>query len=298
MLQTTFLYYLVQIDQYKSLSVAAEKIHVTQPALSKGIKALEEQVGVPLLERSYKGVTLTQEGKQLAERAKQVLNMLEDMETMFSNEQKEPTPALLQDYQLYIHPNYTPQIMNALSESYTDVWANTYQILNTSSAKNIEETLAEHKNAIILHILPEDYTPSSDVVMRILRKSKPYLMCTKEFLKITPEQKSISLKQILQIPLAIPNEHYDYQATMLDLLNQHGTPQIAIILPNAHSIPSVLKKNQAASFGIRLFKESLANLRYITIRNAPNFNLALLYNKQISPVVIDHLQNVLEPYLI
>ena len=63
MLQSTFLWYLVQVNQYQSLSIAAEQLHVSQPALSTGIKKLEQQLGVKLLERTYKGVTLTEEDK-------------------------------------------------------------------------------------------------------------------------------------------------------------------------------------------------------------------------------------------
>ena len=64
MIQTTFLWYLLKISQYKSFSAAAEALHISQPALSNGIKSLEEQFNTKLLHRTNKGVSLTDDGKK------------------------------------------------------------------------------------------------------------------------------------------------------------------------------------------------------------------------------------------
>ena len=49
---------------------------VSQPAITKAIKELENELNVKLLERSKKGVILTQEGKILFEHTKQILNQV------------------------------------------------------------------------------------------------------------------------------------------------------------------------------------------------------------------------------
>lgn len=64
MLKSDPLYYLIEVGQYQSLTVAAEKLHVTQPALSLAIKNLENELNLKLLDRAYNGVTLTPEGKK------------------------------------------------------------------------------------------------------------------------------------------------------------------------------------------------------------------------------------------
>lgn len=52
-----------EIAREKSLKAAAEKLHLTQPAISKTLKELEEILGAKLMERSRAGVTLTKQGQ-------------------------------------------------------------------------------------------------------------------------------------------------------------------------------------------------------------------------------------------
>src|SRR5436190_12586576 len=52
---------------------AAERLHVSQPALSKRIRKLEGRIGGPLLLRRYRDVTLTEAGRLLAEHGRGLL---------------------------------------------------------------------------------------------------------------------------------------------------------------------------------------------------------------------------------
>lgn len=53
------------VSKYKNISHASEVLYVSQPAVSKSIKTLENTLGVKLFLRSSKGVTLTSEGEVL-----------------------------------------------------------------------------------------------------------------------------------------------------------------------------------------------------------------------------------------
>ncbi|HXD01694.1 MAG TPA: LysR family transcriptional regulator [Novosphingobium sp.] len=53
---------------------AAERAHVSQPALSQALKALEEELGVRLIDRSTRGVRLTAAGELFARRGRQLLH--------------------------------------------------------------------------------------------------------------------------------------------------------------------------------------------------------------------------------
>lgn len=56
---------LIVVAEELSVTRAAQRLLVAQPALSKQLRALERQVGVPLLERLPRGVALTEAGRAL-----------------------------------------------------------------------------------------------------------------------------------------------------------------------------------------------------------------------------------------
>jgi Transcriptional regulator len=74
----------VFIAKEKSISKAASLLHVTQPTLSARIRKLEEGMGVKLLERSWDGVRLTEQGHFFLYYAIQMVGQLHDASAMIS----------------------------------------------------------------------------------------------------------------------------------------------------------------------------------------------------------------------
>ena len=60
------------VAEHRGFSRAAEALRISQPAVSKGVRELEEQVGTPLLDRGPGGVRLTEAGESLAVRAREL----------------------------------------------------------------------------------------------------------------------------------------------------------------------------------------------------------------------------------
>lgn len=70
----------VEVARRQGFTRASETLHVTQPAISKTIRALEEELGTPLLVRERRRVTLTDAGRLVLERAQGVLDALRVIE--------------------------------------------------------------------------------------------------------------------------------------------------------------------------------------------------------------------------
>ena len=70
-------HYLIVIAETNSLNKAAEQLYVSQPSLTSAIKELEKELGVTLLYRSGRGVTLTNDGVEFLLYAKQLYSQYE-----------------------------------------------------------------------------------------------------------------------------------------------------------------------------------------------------------------------------
>jgi DNA-binding transcriptional LysR family regulator len=75
----------VAIAESGSFSQAAEKLFLTQPAISKRIAQLESELGVKLFDRIGRRTTLTEAGQTLHERARAILLELEDTRRAIGN---------------------------------------------------------------------------------------------------------------------------------------------------------------------------------------------------------------------
>lgn len=65
--------YLIAAVESRSLNKAAERLYTSQPNISKVLKSFEEELSIKVLERTSKGVYLTQEGAQIYDYAKSIL---------------------------------------------------------------------------------------------------------------------------------------------------------------------------------------------------------------------------------
>ncbi len=85
-MKTKLDYYRVfyETAKYGSFSTAAEKLYISQSAISQCIHQLEEDLGTKLFHRSRRGVTLTQEGKMLFPKVESALLSISQGETLLA----------------------------------------------------------------------------------------------------------------------------------------------------------------------------------------------------------------------
>ena len=72
--------YIIQIVQCGSITMAAQKLYITQPSLSKAVSELEQEMGITIFLRSNRGVILSEEGTKFLSYARQVVEQAELLE--------------------------------------------------------------------------------------------------------------------------------------------------------------------------------------------------------------------------
>ena len=86
--------YFVAVAQERHVTRAAERLHIAQPSLSAAIKQLEAQLGVALLDRGAREVTLTPAGELLLRRGRELLDHAEEVADAVSARGRAPSGRL------------------------------------------------------------------------------------------------------------------------------------------------------------------------------------------------------------
>ena len=80
--------YAITIANASSMRQAADKLFISQPALSSSIRELEEELGIHIFERTSRGIIVTEEGKEFLEYAKQAVSQYAILEDRYISEDK------------------------------------------------------------------------------------------------------------------------------------------------------------------------------------------------------------------
>lgn len=81
----THLKYVVEVERLGSITKAAAALYMGQPNLSKAIREMENEVGIPIFKRSAKGVIPTEKGREFLQYAKAILVQLDKMENLYKD---------------------------------------------------------------------------------------------------------------------------------------------------------------------------------------------------------------------
>ena len=127
-----------RVAEAKSFSEAAKILYLTQPTVSAHVASLEKELGVCLLMRSTKEVSLTEEGEILYDYAMQMLELEQQIRERFGSRKKEG--AVLRIAASTIPSQYLlPEIMVRFRERYPGV---RLRVMETDSAGAVEQILS------------------------------------------------------------------------------------------------------------------------------------------------------------
>jgi LysR family transcriptional regulator, nitrogen assimilation regulatory protein len=113
--------YFVQVSDSRSFSKAANFLHIGQPALSRCIQHLEEELGVQLFQRTRHGVELTVAGQILRTRSKLILDQLGQLSDEVRAHAHDVTGTAVVGVPAAAGQIIVPEVMRHLSEQYTGV---------------------------------------------------------------------------------------------------------------------------------------------------------------------------------
>ena len=152
LLNSRQLQYAILLSQIRNFSQVAEKLDITQPALSKQILHLESELGVKLFDRNTNPLTLTPAGEHFIQEAQDILyredQLLRSMDKFKSGEEGRLVIGISPFRSLYL----IPPIVKKVREKYPRVQI----FLHETNSDTLRKEVAEGKYDFAIINLPVD----------------------------------------------------------------------------------------------------------------------------------------------
>lgn len=187
--------YFLQIADFKSFSRAALAVRIAQPALSRHIRKLEEELGVALFYRDGRGAILTEQGQRYYERVGGILRQLDQATAELQSDDDAPTGEVSLGVPTELGPHFILQIVQSFRTRYPNA---RLRVAESGSAQIAEWLQSSRLDAGFIYD-PQDYQtlPIKSVVEETL-----YLVGPKDDRITAPE--SVPFHQVVHLPLILP----------------------------------------------------------------------------------------------
>lgn len=188
----------IAVSETQSFSLAADRLHITQPACSKRIARLEQSLKTKVFDRIGKSVLLTQAGTHLLPRANAILALFEDTEREISSLSKQVLGTLSIGTSHHIGLHRLPRILRSFSKQFEQVKFDIHFMESETALRELHAGKLE----LALLTIPKDH-PSNLISLPIWRDKLKFVCAPEHFLASHPE---VSLRQLSQVPAILPDQ--------------------------------------------------------------------------------------------
>ncbi len=178
----------VTVCELKSISKAAIKLNVAQPAVSQTIAELERYYGVPLFLRINNKIFLTPEAEDLCRKAREIINSFNEFHDLAKS--KEVHPSLTIGASLTVATIYLSKIIKTINEKFS----NFNLKVKVNNALEIQQQI---ENGIIDFAIIEGKPSLPDIAYDMIKKDKLVFVTSNDF----DIPKTISLSDVTKYPL-------------------------------------------------------------------------------------------------
>jgi DNA-binding transcriptional LysR family regulator len=197
----------VEVARQGSFSLAGESLFLTQPAISKRIAGLEEELATRLFDRAGRQVLLTEAGRHLLPRAERIIHELTDIRRELSNLSGEVAGRLAMATSHHIGLHRLPLVLRAYSDDHPRVELDIRFMESEKACQEVEHGVLELA-VVTLPLAPAD-TLNTEVIWQ--DPLRPVIGLDHPLSK----QKTVSVKELLAHPAVLPTRG-TYTRTILD----------------------------------------------------------------------------------
>ncbi len=242
------------LDDERNITSAATKLYISQPSLSYKINTLEQELGVPLLIRSKKGIRFTAQGSHLVDYAKKTLNGFNKMKDYLRSIDNEDEGVI----RLGVSQNLARYDLPELLSSFTDDFQKVQFKIVTSWSQSIYKLI--ESNEVSLAIVRGDVSWKG---YKTLLNKEPICIISKDEIDLDklPSKSRIAFETDTRLQNTIDSWWKE---------SYNEPPNEAMLIDNLESCLKLVEKGMgyaiAPNIGVREYK----NLNVVPIKNKEN----------------------------
>jgi len=220
------LQYFLQIAELRSFTRASQVLHIAQPALSRQIHSLEEEIGAPLFNRTTHGITLTEQGRALVDRGSALLQQFNRLRDEVAN------PGVPQgDLAVGMPPALREMLTRPLLSAYCHKHPNVS--LHIHEGISIDLTNLVHRNRLDCAVIVDLGDLSGSAKIPLARERLFLVGPRGEKLDV---RKPVPLKLAAGKPLILTNRLNNFRLAIEDALAKQGLPPTIVCDSNSTSM--------------------------------------------------------------
>ena len=164
-----------EVAKSKNITKASRKLRISQPAVTKHIKNLEDSIGEILFIRTKKGVVLTESGEKLYIKVKQALRIIEDAEQDINEDKKLHNSTIKIGISTTLAKIYLMKYIEKFHNRYPNIIFDIY----TDSTKDLIKKLKSGDIDFIISKFPN--IQDNDLNYKILGSTKYIFVASKNY---------------------------------------------------------------------------------------------------------------------
>lgn len=251
------LYYLVDVAETKSITLSARRLFLSQQGLSQIILRLENELKVSLLNRHRKGVTLTEDGEIVVEKAKEILQKYEELLLLvqpFSRIDPKTLPRHLSIGVVpFISINLLPGVLNLFYKQFPAVEVHIHEKQLEDILGGLNKGELDIGLAIMGDFQYNNQTLSNHYLLKVFYAEELFAVAAKD--SPVTKRKMLTKKDLYQYPMVLYNHE-----TYLQIINQ--------MFPDFNQLNILGKINSTD-----LYKNALINRQAIGITTSMDVKL-------------------------
>lgn len=209
--------YFLRVAERGNFTRAAEDLMISQPALSRSIQKLEEELGQPVFERKTRSVSLTDAGTLLQARAQRVLSILEDTKAEITDDGKSgrirvgaiPTIA----------PFFLPDILKQFAKEFPKATV----IVQENTTDNLIASCTQGEIDLAIVALP---IPAKYLEVEELFEEELFLVLPLEHPLV--EKKTIRLSDVKPLPFVLLDEAHCLSDNIVSFCRQRSFQPVSV----------------------------------------------------------------------